>query len=104
MEYKKLYDTYDLYLKRCDFARLAELGVSPLGAEYKGVSLCNTKNFSEDDFKVRNLYFREKVDELWNDYYAEHVEKVFVGILTGMAAWLSIFATMFLVKWVARGK
>ena len=103
MEHKESYDTFDLYLKRCDFARLAVLGISPLGAEYKGVSLCNTKSFSEEDFKIRNLYFREKVDELWSDYYAEHAEKGFVGILTGIVAWLSILAIMFLVKWVARG-
>jgi hypothetical protein len=95
---------YDLYFKNCDFAILSKRGIFLLGAEHKGVFLCNTNNSSENDFKTRNLYFREKVDELWNDYYAEHAKKVFVGGLTGVAAWLSIFAIMFLVKWVARGK
>ncbi len=104
MEYKQAYDTYDLYLERCNFSRLAELGISPLGTAYKGVLLCNSKILSEDDFKVRKLYFRETVDKLWSDYYAKHAEKVFIGVLTGIAAWLSIFTTMFLVKWIAKGK
>lgn len=103
MEHKKSYDNYDKYLRDCDPAQLANIGASPVTAQYKNMELCNTANISEDEFKIRNQYFRNKTDELWRDYYWDYVEKFVKGAFKGFFSLLGLMALVILIRWVLQG-
>lgn len=103
MEFKKAYDNYDRYLRECDLVGLANIGASPVAVQYKNIELCNVAKISGDEFKIRNEYFRSQVDELWRDYYWDHVEKIAAGIFKGLLAWFGLTTLIILIRWVLRG-
>lgn len=103
MEYKKAYDNYDRYLKECDLAELANIDASPVAAQYKNIELCNVAKISDSGFKIRNEYFRHKVDKLWHDYYWDHVEKIVAGLLKGLLVWTGLATLIIVIRWVLQG-
>lgn len=92
----------ETYIQRCDSNVLSDRGVSTMGAEYRGIELCNSANVTGEDFDIRNKYFKQKVDRLWGGYYLEHLTVIITGIVNGVVVWLCLFGLVLSYRWIMR--
>jgi hypothetical protein len=87
---------------RCDDSlRKAPLG--PIGANYRGVELCNSTNSIGADFEIRDKYFRSRVDDLYARYYSDLSMHYIKYVVLGIAVWFAVLMAWFAFRWVRNG-
>ena len=105
MELKKGDYHYALYLKHCSSEEKINNSSLRFGSRYRNIRLCNSiESLNLSDFKIRHDFIKEKVDEIWKDYYTNHVVKVFSGSLKGILALCLTAFILFLFSWVRNGE
>jgi hypothetical protein len=62
-------------------------GAVTVGAEWRGVSLCNTANLDKEEFEVAHSYFKTRVDEDYNRFYSETAGDLLGFIFVGLISW-----------------
>lgn len=88
------------YEEKCDWTKLSDKGVLIVGAEYRGIELCNSANIEKIGFEIRNEYFRNKVDGVWTDYYIDHLNIILIGVGNGLVVWAFVLAFILAYRWV----
>jgi hypothetical protein len=80
--------------ERCDAA--AGFG----GAEWRGVTLCNTANLNNDEFEVAHNYFKVRVDEDYNEFYGGTACDLLVFIFVALTSWCFLLLGWRIYRWV----
>jgi hypothetical protein len=89
--------------QRCDLSLREARLRGPVGVTYRGVELCNAFDAAGDEFESRHLYFRSRVDSLYQRYYGEliaHFSK-YLGAAIGL--WLTLLIAWGTIKWISKG-
>ena len=89
------------FRKRCDLA--TRTLVNPIGAEWRGVTLCNSANLTGQKFDEAHKVFRIMVDADYRNHYQEIVLSVASKVVGCVLAWGLLMGTVFLGRWISRG-
>lgn len=75
-----------------------------ISAIWRDVQLCNTEQFTGDEFEIRRKYFVARVDKQYNRYYREVSERTLTATVLAIGAWLVCLALYGVGLWVMRGR
>jgi hypothetical protein len=92
--------SYREWREHCDFEQPRKS--STIGAEWRGVTLCNAGDHSGDEFDRRHAYFKTAVDEEYARYYWNLTERHTVATLWALVAWVVVICLYFTAHWVLR--
>jgi hypothetical protein len=90
--------------ERCDWSARnisANAGSAvTVGAEWRGVSLCNTANLDKEEFEVAHNYFKTRVDGDYNRFYSGSTGDLLAFIVVGLIAWCLLLIGWRICRWV----
>jgi hypothetical protein len=91
---------------RCDISRLAfqeQRSSHPTGAEWRGVTLCNTAGLLDNDLDRAVRYFRSRIDEDYKRMYWDMALDAFLYVLGGLGIWLAMVGVWNVWHWIRAG-
>jgi hypothetical protein len=75
-------------------------GAVTVGAEWRGVSLCNSADLGKEEFEVAHSYFKTRVDEDYNRFYSGTTGDLLGFIVVGLISWCLLLLGWRIYRWV----
>jgi hypothetical protein len=97
-------EAWATYHRRCSVETLEQQGIRTIGAEYRGVALCNAAGLNGEKYAVAEKCFRQRVDGLYYELYSEEANRFVSYVGIGLLTWITALLAWIVGNWILAGK